>query len=58
MCLIVKIIEFFSKFHCQHYELIFKYNVGLKTLLQQGLLEPFYCDLFCKFQTIVVRMTF
>ena len=35
----------FSKFYRRHYELVFKFNVGLKTLLHQGLSEPgFYGD--------------
>ena len=39
----------FSKFYRRHYELIFKFNVGLKTLLRKGLLEPeFYGDLVYK----------
>ena len=36
----------FSKFYRRHYELVSKFNVGLKTLLHQGLAEPeFYGDL-------------
>ena len=35
----------FSKFYRRHYELISKFNVGLKSLLHQGLSEPeFYGD--------------
>ena len=30
----------FSKFYRRHYELVSKFNVGLKTLLYQGLSEP------------------
>ena len=38
---------FFSKFYYRHSELIFKYNICLKTFLQQGISEPvFYAD--CK----------
>ena len=37
-----------------HYELISKYNVGLKTLLSEGLSEPpFYGDLVHKFKKII-----
>ena len=37
----------------RHYELISKLNVGLKSLLHQGLSEPeFYCDLVYKFKKI------
>ena len=44
----------FSKFYHRHSELIVKYNIGLKTLLQQGILEPiFYGDLVYKFKRIV-----
>ena len=36
-----------SKFYRRHYELVFKCNVGLKTFLHHGLLEPeFACCLF------------
>ena len=41
----------FSKFYRRHYELISKFNVGLKSLLYQGLAEPeFYGDLVYKFK--------
>ena len=41
-----KIRKAFSKFYYIHSELIVKYNIGLKTLLQQGISEPiFYGDL-------------
>ena len=41
----------FSTFYRQHYELVSKFNVGLKTLLHQGLSEPeFYSDLVYKFK--------
>ena len=41
----------FSKFYRRHYELVSKFNIGLKTLLQQGLSEPeFYGDLVHKFK--------
>ena len=40
----------FSKFYRRLYELISKFNVGLKTLLREGLSEPeFYGDLVYKF---------
>ena len=43
-----------SKFYHRHSELIVKYNIGLKTLLQQGIPEPiFYGDLVYKFKRIV-----
>ena len=41
-----KIRKAFSKFYHRHSELIVKYNIWLKTLLQQGISEPiFYGDL-------------
>ena len=41
----------FSKFYRRHYELVSNFNVGLKTLLHQGLSEPeFYGDLVYKFK--------
>ena len=36
----------FAKFYRRHFDIVSKYNVGLKTLLLQGLSEPkFYGDL-------------
>ena len=47
-CLTAKLLQqgyTFSKFYRRHYELISQYNVGLKTLLSEGLSGPeFYCD--------------
>ena len=44
-----KLRKTFSKLNRRHYELVSKFNVGLKTLLHQGLLEPeFYGDLAYK----------
>ena len=49
-----KLRKTFSKFYCRHYELISKYNVGLKTLLGEGLSEPeFYGDLVYKFKKLI-----
>ena len=49
-----KIRKTFSKFYHRHSELIVEYNIGLKTLLQQGISEPiFYGDLVYKFKRIV-----
>ena len=49
----------FSKFYYRHSELIVKYNIGLKTLLQQGISEPiFYGDLVYKFKRIVGKPNF
>ena len=47
------------KFYRRHYELVSKLNVGLKTLLHQGLSEPaFYGDLVYKFKKIIGRVDF
>ena len=41
-----KIRKAFSKFYRRHFDIVSKYNVGLKRLLQEGLSEPeFYGDL-------------
>ena len=54
-----KILKAFSKFYHRLSELIVKYNIGLKTLLQQGLSEPiFYGDLVYKFKIIVGKPNF
>ena len=54
-----KIRKAFSKFYYRHSELIVKYNIGLKTLLQQGISEPiFYGDLVYKFKRIVGKPNF
>ena len=48
-----KLRKAFSKFYRRHYELISKFNVGLKSLLHQGLSEPeCYGDLVYKFKKI------
>ena len=48
------------KFDQHHdFELIVKYNIGLKTLLQQGISEPiFHGDLVYKFKRIVGKSNF
>ena len=54
-----KLQKTFSKFYCQHYKLVSKFNVGFKTLLHQGLSEPeFYGDLVYKFKNIIDRADF
>ena len=41
-------------FYHRHSELIVKYNIGLKTLLQQGIPEPIFCgDLVYQYKRIV-----
>ena len=48
-----KLRKAFSKFYRRHSDLVSKFNVGLKSLLQQGLSEPeFYSDLVYKFRKI------
>ena len=53
-------IHVFQQFlNKMHYALVSKFNVGLKTLLHQGLSEPeFYGDLVYKFKKIVGRADF
>ena len=54
-----KIRKAFSQFYHSHSELIVKYNIGLKSLLQQGISEPiFYGDLVYKFKRIVGKPNF
>ena len=54
-----KLRNTFSKLYRRHYELVSKFNVGLKPLLHQGLLEPdFYGDLIYKFKKIEGRADF
>ena len=49
-----KLRKTFSKFYRRHIQLISKYNVGLKTLLSEGLSEPeFYGDLVYKFKKLI-----
>ena len=50
-----KLRKTFSKFYRRHYELISKYNVGLKTLLSEGLSEP---DLVYKLKKLKGRNDF
>ena len=48
-----KLRKSFSKFYRRHSDLVSKFNVGLKSLLQQVLSEPeFYGDLVYKFRKI------
>ena len=54
-----KLRKTFSKFYRRHYELVSKFNVGLKPFLHQGLSEPeFYGDLVYKFKKIEGRADF
>ena len=54
-----KIRKAFSKFYRRHFDIVSKYNVGLKTRLLQGLSEPeFYGNLMYKFRKIIGKMTF
>ena len=48
---ILNFVKKFSKFYRRHSALVEKYNVGLKTLLQQGISVPeFYVDLVYRFR--------
>ena len=54
-----KLRKAFAKFYRRHNELIVKFNVGLRTLLRDGLSEPeFYGDLVYKFKKIMGRTDF
>ena len=54
-----KLRKGFSTFNYKHSEFIVKYNICLKTLLQQGISEPvFYGDLVYKFKIIVGKPYF
>ena len=49
-----KLRKVFSKFYRRHNELVEKYNVSLRKLLQQGISEPeFYGDLVYRMRKIV-----
>ena len=49
-----KLRKIFSKFYRRYYDLISKFQIGLKSLLCQGLSEPdFYGDLVYKLKKIV-----
>ena len=49
-----KLRKTFSKFYRRYYDLISKFQIGLKSLLHQGLSEPeFYGDLAYKLKKIV-----
>ena len=54
-----KIRKAFSKFDRRHFDIVSKYNVGLKTLLLEGFSEPeFYGDLVYKFRKIIGKNDF
>ena len=54
-----KIRKAFSKFYRRHFDIVSKYNVGLKRLLLEGLSEPeFYGDLVYKFRKIIGKNDF
>ena len=55
----IKLRKAFSKFYQRKFDLMSKYNVGLKTLKIQGLSEPeFYGDLEYKFRKIIGKCDF
>ena len=56
---IISLESFLFKFYRRHHELVSKTNVGLKSLLHQGLSEPeFYGDLVYKLKKIMDRTDF
>ena len=54
-----KLRKSFSKFYRRHYDLISKFNIGLRSLLKEGLSDPeFYGDLKYKFHKIIGQKNF
>ena len=54
-----KILKTFSKFYRRHFDIVSKYNVGLKTHLLQGPSgHEFYWDLVYKFRKIIGKNDF
>ena len=54
-----KLRKALSKFYRRHFDIVSKYNVGLKPLLLQGLSEPeVYGDLVYKFRKIIGKIDF
>ena len=54
-----KIRKAFSKFYRRHFDIVSKYNVGLKTLLLKGLSElEFYGDMVYKFRKMIGKNDF
>ena len=54
-----KLRKAFSKFYRHHFDIVSKYNVGLKTIFLQGHSEPeFYGDLVFKFRKIIGKNDF
>ena len=54
-----KLRKAFSKFYRRHFDIVSKYNVGLKTLRLQGLSVPeFYGNLVYKFRKIINKNDF
>ena len=54
-----KIRKVLSKFYRRHFDIVSKYNDGLKTILLQGLSEPeIYGDLVYKFRKIIGKNDF
>ena len=55
----IRTCKAFSKLYRRHFDIVPKYNVGLKTLPLKGLLEPeFYGDLVYKFRKIIGQNDF
>ena len=58
-CRYHKLRKTFSEFYRRYYDLVSKFNTGLKSLLKQGLSEPeFYGDLVYKFKKLLVELIF
>ena len=50
-----KIQKALSKFYHRHSELIVKHNIGLKTLLQQGISEPIFYKFYHRHSELIVK---
>ena len=51
-----KLRKAFTKIYCRKHDLVSKFNVGLKSILHQGLSEPeFYGNLGYKFNNVMGR---
>ena len=55
----MKFVRLFQKFFRRHFDIVSKFNVGLKRLLLEGLSEPkFYGDLVYKFKKSIGKNDF
>ena len=56
---IINFTKHFLKFYCQYYDLISKFNIGMKSLLRKEVSEPeFYGDIVYKLKKSVGSYNF